>query len=351
MRYQVWVLDKDYIPIKMLPRYQLEYRQALNDVGQATLRLAITDANIEHVFPKRRLRIIRDGEDVWGGIIQREELDLSPSAPATEYMSFYALDHTIYADWQPMEPPTGQAYDTYTDHADDVAKAIVRAQLITNLGRGDLSVAADSHQAATVTENGRYQPGVLDTLRMLAQANGFDWRFVPSGEGATFQTAYPHWGTDRTKGNGSNSEVVWTLDRRNVKSLSYQFDITEHYNSIIAAGQGELENRVIGRRENATYIAEYEKRVKFVEDTRYSTVGGLESVAAAKLIEFAPRVSLTAQPEVGSWRDQWDLGDLVTIRLVLPGRTIEANVQIVAVNVVLDSARGEIATPEVRAVS
>jgi hypothetical protein len=348
--YQIWILDADYTPVKMLPRYLLSYRQALNGVGQATVKLALTDPNIAVVAPMARLRVIRNGDDVWGGLIQTERLALTESAPMTEHMEYSANDHAIYGDWQPMTPDPGQAYDTYTDHLDDVAKAVVSKQLVTNLGATDISVQADAHEAASGTLNGRYNPNVLETLRRLANAGGFDWRFVPDASGAEFQTAYPIWGTDRTQGNGVNSEVVWTLDRRNVRNLTYAFDLCEHYNHIIAAGQGELADRVIGEGEDAAYIASYLRRTAFVEDTRYSTVGGLESVAAERLVEYAPRRTLTALPKVDSWRDSWDLGDLVTIRLALPGRTIRVDVQIVAVNVEVDAARGEVVTPEVKEV-
>jgi len=331
----------------MLPRYRLSYRLALNDVGQATLSLALTDPNIMYVYPMRRLKIIRNGVIVWGGLVQAESLRLTESAPASEWFTFRAADHALYADWQPMVPDAGQAYDTYTDHLDDIAKAIVRKQLVTNLGRSDLTVQADAHAAASSTESGRYNPNVLTTLQNLAAQGGFDWRFVPGAAGAEFQTAFPTWGLDRTQGNGVNSEVVWTLDRRNVKSLDYEFDLFEHYNSFIIAGQGELQDRVIATRASAGNIAAYLKRVKFTEDTRYSVVASLEAVGDRRLEDAAPIRTLTALPEVASWGVDWNLGDQVTIKLALGGRTLDTDVKIVAVNVDVDAERGEVVTPEV----
>ncbi len=352
--YAVWLLANDYTKTALLANTgdtrtwtRLYYRQVLNGCGACTLELAPNSPKISDLALMKRLLIYRDGTLVYGGLILGIGWEIG--ADGEETYTVRALDHAIYADWRIVTPSSGQEYDTRTDSADDVAKAYVRAHMGSGAAAGrqfsDLSVEADAGAVASHTEQARYVI-LLNLLQKLAEKVAFRWRFVPSATGCEFQTSAPPWGLDRTRGNGVNAEVIWSLDRRNVLEMEYIADLLEHYNYLYVAGQGEGVDRTVVERSNATAISAYGRRERLVDARHLSLTASLEARGDQALQEYAVIEDMTALPERDSWKVSWDLGDYVTISANRYGRTFSEDVEITAVNVEVSQEGVEHVRPE-----
>jgi hypothetical protein len=347
--YQVWILNDDYSPLALLTRWtKLQYRVALNDVSGASIELMANDPKLEDIGLMKRLRIVRDGVDVWGGILLNMAWTVAQDAPAGDTYALDALDHAVYAAWRTIPRPSGEHFDTVTGHADDVAKSFVRRHLGSSAASerrfSDLTVAADAG-AAESTSRSWVGGTVLEHLQRLAEGKAFYWRFVPSATGVEFRTAYPLWGLDRTQGNGVNSELIFSLDRGNVAELAYRKDLTEHYNTIYVAGAGEGKDQVVVTRANAPYVTAYKRREQWVSATSYTATADLEDEGDRAIAEAKPVEVMSATPLAGAVTPA-NLGDKCTIRCVRYGRTFAMNAIIRAISFEVGADGVEYAKPE-----
>ncbi len=354
VQYQVWIEDEAYAKRAILLDYlRLTYKIVINGMGYATIEMDPADPKIAELVMGRRLKVIRDGKIVFGGRLLREGWSESDDSPAGFSWSVHAVDYAHYAKRRIVVPEAGQTHQTYTDHADDVAKDFVR----NNLGSGavearrfpDLTVEADEHAAASIMHSGRYQK-VFDILLKLQLIGEFDWQFTPTETGVTFATAYPRWGVDRTAGNGVNEECVIALDRNTYRRASYDWDGIDLVNDIYVGGQGEGADRNIQQRTNADSISAYGRCEGFADARHLSLTESLQNYGDAKLKELAPIRSLVAEPEYGTWRaasgTTWDIGDLITIRRTHWGRTYTLNAKVIGITVTLSAENVETAIPE-----
>ncbi|MBC7239920.1 MAG: hypothetical protein H5T71_07465, partial [Chloroflexi bacterium] len=109
--YQLWVLDETFTPVALLNTWHaLTYRIALNAVGNASVSLAPNDPNIVKLEVMQRLRIVRDGEDVWGGPIVALSWGIAPEAPQNDTYTIDALDDAIWAAYRTIPRPEGEHF-------------------------------------------------------------------------------------------------------------------------------------------------------------------------------------------------------------------------------------------------
>jgi len=358
--YQVWLLNSDYSKRALLANTgqnrtweRLYYRQVLENIGACTIDMVPNSDKIDDIAAGRRILIVRNGTIVYGGIIVRHGWDIGENAPADETYTVNVLDHAIYADWRIVEPGSGDSHDERTGAADDIAKEYVYYHAGAGAGAGrpfsDLSVEADATAAGSITVQSRYDK-LITVLQKIARHGDINWRFAPTTSGCEFQTKYQKWGTDRTKGNGSSDEVVFTADRKNVLGMSYALDTSEHYNYAYVGGQGEEEDRTIVERSDATAISNYGRRERFVDARDLSVTSSLQDRGDAWLVEHEVLEALSCKPKPGGWKSDWDLGDHVTVQADRYGRTFTQDAEIYAVAVEIFANGVEHVTPEMRAV-
>ena len=357
--YQIWVCNDDYsrhVSLSNTPLSRtwtrLRYRQAVNDLEACTLDLVPNSPKIADISLMKRLLIYRDGVIVFGGLLERESWKIGPRASDDTY-TLSARSAAEYATWRIAVPPPGDSHDTQKGALDDVAKAYVRNHMgtLADVARqfGDLTVAANAGAAPSGTWQARYTI-LLTVLQNLAAGGGFDWRFVPSATGWTFETRHPHWGVDRRKGNGVNDECVFSLDRRNFVRMTYTRDLLEHYNAVYAAGNEQGINRKIELREDAAAAVAFKRREMFFGDSRLSKEESIQAAGDVQLAKYAVAEVMTVKPLPGVWPAQFDLGDLITCYAVRYGRTFRYSGKVTALNVEVDERGVETVAPELEAV-
>ena len=253
--YQVWLLNDNYSKFMYLGGWlKLAYRVGLNQMCGACIDLKANDPKIETIALMKRLLILRDGVVVWGGLLQTEGWVVEGSAPTGDTYFLDALDYAAYLDWRTIPRPDGEDYDWYEDHADNVAKAIVRNHLgVSALAArqfSDLTVAADVSAVASC-QRSLVAGTVLERLIALVALKHFYWRIVPGAAGCTFTTYYPLAGLDRTRGNGVNDEIVFTPDQEcPAHRLQKGFDgaLQSYLRGWPRRGQGPIDGRTGGGR-------------------------------------------------------------------------------------------------------
>lgn len=355
-QYQLWIENWSYTKQALITRYmRCKFRLLINGVGYVELVIPPDAAALDYLDLMDRFKIIRDETVIFGGVWQREEFNILGKAPQGSGYTFYAKDHAEYANWRVIVPPDGYEYDERTGAADDLAKAYVH----DHIGAGadvdrrlsDVTEEADETACASITEKGRYEH-MIDMLDKLQKKGGFDWRFVAGDSGCVFQTAYPQWGLDRTKGNGVNDECVFSLDRKTFQELSYSKDLIGHRNFAYVLGEGDGVDRDVTERSDAGAITNYKRREMAVEARNYDAVGEYQAAGDAALAENDAAETIRVTPKLGTWRGLggttsgiWDLGDLVTCYAHRHGGTWERDAKVVAIEVELAPRRPEIVTP------
>ena len=355
--YVVWLLANNYDKLLLVRNLKhLMFHLTLNGIGaMEDLSVPANDEVIPFLPLMRRLVILRDGSPIWGGQLQFEAWADPPRAPEGTTYSVQGLDHAHYAQRRILKANDGTAYDEANDHADDDAKYYVRRNLGTSAAAArqmsDLTVDADLHQCTTVRKRWRGQQ-LLERLQALATEQGFYWRFVPTMSGCTFTTRYPLWGADRSRGNGVNRECIFSFDRRNTLSMSYRGDVSEHYNFVYVAGEGEGAARLIVERSDATAIATYDRREIWIDARNNQGAGTtqLQQEGDEALAKHKAQILLTAAPAVGTFKSIWDLGDKVSIRARKFSRDYSGQAIITSVAIEIGEDGVERAAPTMEAV-
>ena len=332
---------------------RISYRLALNDVSSCSIRLAPHSSKLTSCVAMNRVLLYRDGVLQFGGLILKNGWAIGVAAEEDAYQ-IDVLGGEVYLDWRAIEPAALSAYDERTDHADDLAKEYVRHHAASAADDAlrqfsDLTVEADEAACTSLTEKPRYE-NLLEECQKLAKFGAFDFRCVPSTTGFVFTTAYPQWGLDRTFGNGVNTDAVFSLDRRNFSKMTYVKDTLGHYNYLYVAGQGEGADQTIRERSTAGDIASYKRRERFETASAYEDATVIDNIGDMRLKQMAVIQGLTVLPLQRTWKNPWDLGDLVTIRADRYGQTYTTDAKIVAINVDVDEDGTESVTPEMETV-
>lgn len=349
--YQLWRCNDAYTRQALLERWLLiRYRIALNQVESLHVEFAADYDKLSAVAAMDRVRLVRDGTDVFGGLILGLSWAISEAAPAEDIYAIDALSHAIYADWRTIPRPAGYHFDTVTDAADDVARSFVRRHLGASADAArkfaDLTTEADTGTAASTTRN--WVGGtVLEHIQRLSDA-GIYWRFVPGASGVTFTVKTTLWGLDRTAGNGVNDELVLAMDRHNVRAVTYRQDLLSHYNTLYMAGAGEGKDQLVEIRANSTWATAYKRRERWVSATGLVSAGELQTEGDAQLAqpEIRPVEELNVEPMPGVITPS-NLGDEVTVRATRYGRTVSKNGVITAIEFEIGTDGIEYARPEI----
>lgn len=342
-QYQVKVLNDDYSLAAWLDQWiTLRYQIALNRMTSASLDLPANDDKIPDCELMNRLLIVRNGDVVWGGILQTESWEVKSSADGTNESPYAldALDYCLYLQWRTIERPAGQDFDERTGPADDLAKAYIYyhagAGAVTARQFSDLTVQANAGACCSVTKL-LVGGNLLDHVSRLATEAKFYWRMVPSATGVEFQTAYPLWGVDRTKGNGVNDELVFAFDRRNVQQMSYKRDLSDHYNHIYVAGNGEGQDQALEEVSDAAAVAAYKRRELWASASNYSEPADLQAEGQRVLQQRRVYELMGVVPLYGKVTLD-NLGDKVTAFERRYGRIFEYTAVITALDVVVSRA-------------
>lgn len=211
---------------------------------------------------------------------------------------------------------------------------ITEAEPLTPL----LAMGAAKGFPERVTFQATYK-GLLETIEKLAGLADVGFRIRPdfAAKRMTFET---YRGLDRTAGQHDNPRAIFSEKFGNVSGASYSRNSQLMKNVCYVGGQGEGDARTfvttgddsvsgLGRREGFLGATDIQPE-SFATDAAYRDA--LKSRGEAKLAEWAVAESFECQAAARgnfAYKEDWDLGDLVTVRMERWG--ITANMRVTEV--------------------
>lgn len=224
-------------------------------------------------------------------------------------------------------PPEGQGYDKGNGPVETIMKQYVEHNCVnpgdTNRVIPNLEIAIDQQRGISTTYQTRYK-NLAEEIEKLSLASGLGW-------GIFLDTVNFRWvfdvleGRDLTTGQSVLPPVVFSTEFDNIAAQSLTISSAGYKNTAYVGGQGEDINRRIVEVSGGSGL---ERREVFVDardigptDEEPLTPEEEEALlidrGTQKLAEYAKVESLEAEILTVSnlvYREDFDLGDLVTIR-------------------------------------
>lgn len=169
---------------------------------------------------------------------------------------------------------------------------------------------------------------LLDELSEIGRYDeiGFDIVFDKTKQSLYFQCS---------KGRDLTKSVVFSRDYKNIEEYEYVYDDLATVNTTYAGGDGEEESQYIEKVSEDNYIG-LMRREDFIsvsgeniEDIQDRGLAHLKETAASETVETEANTKL-------KYKEDWDLGDYVTIRMNVLGETVVTEKQITEVKEVYE---------------
>ena len=278
--------------------------------------------------------------------------------PSSIFIRAYHANNLI--DRRIIAYAAGSTYTTKgPDFADDLIKEFVNQNMLAGIVGADrdgvetyadvsayLTQQADLSQGATLTKSGSRR-NLLDVCTDLAQASTTAGTYLtfevyaPTESTFELRTYAVQRGVDRTVGTAN--PVILSSGRGNLTDAHLVIDYTEAVNFVVAGGQGEETDRLIGTAFDATAasVSPFGRRERFRDATNVASQAAVDDEADSQLRASRPLILFTGElvetPALTRGID-FDLGDIVTaeqatqqsvmqydVRLDLIRETINAN--------------------------
>ena len=216
--------------------------------GKCTFELSLDDpwAAVLSAEAQHFLKVLRDGVQIFAGLQVKLEREDEP-AKESGFVKFQFLPLAFLAKWRhclPIAPATTLA--TTGTKPDDAFKWIVERVLgstapntpTSGLGRAiaNFSVAADKGEYASNVGLDPTNQNLYEFLQRWGANFDIDWDiYLDSSDHPEFQTWYPRRGLDRSEGNGSNTEAIFTDAMGDVAKVSYGMDTGDAVTVVLSA--------------------------------------------------------------------------------------------------------------------
>lgn len=211
-------------------------------------------------------------------------------------------------------PPAGHAYHTFRAPAEDIIRALVRANAVDAADPArnfpHLTVGESFGRGPVLYYQSRYE-GLLDAVRELAEASGLGIgiRIDQKARRLVFEV---YEGRDLSGRQAGVSPVIFDAGLENVYGREYTDDMTRYKNCAYTGGQGDGADRAI-------YIAGDgntgdERYEIFVDARDLADAGNLPDRAAVKLADYGRSLSYRSEVDAAGYGIKWRLGDIVMTR-------------------------------------
>lgn len=201
----------------------------------------------------------------------------------------------------------------------DTERKIENLYIAENADRGISSMA---WQAKFTT--------VEETLNSISEYSklGYDIVFNPGNKSFIFDV---YEGNNKTRGQKINSPVVFSLKNKTLSSSEYTNDYLDAVNCVYVGGGGEEEEQYVQKMKSGTYDTDV-LRIEQYTDCSSDDVEEIDDAGLSFLEENKNKETL--EGVVNSkykYKEDWDLGDYVTLRIDAMGQTLYLDKQIISV--------------------
>lgn len=205
-----------------------------------------------------------------------------------------------------------------------------------------LTVQADGASGNAWTGSRPFR-NLLEVLREIADATAVDFEIVGTGPATfEFQAQARPIGDDRSFGNtAGNAPIVFALGFGNMGVPSYSLNRNSEITAAIVLGQGQPGARVVIERTGTGIADSPWNRVESIRSANQEdTTAALDNVGDAILEKLQARETFrfdVIQTESSRYGRDYFVGDIVTARY----KTIERDLQIVGVEIIVEGGRSE----------
>lgn len=262
------------------------------------------------------------------GLIVHREIELGEEGKGGEVWRVRGVSLAGVLGRRITVPPAGQAYDAVSGPAETVMKHYVSTQAVnpTDTARAisQLAVASDLGRGPTLSWQSRYK-GLAEELEAISVASGLGWDvWLQFSPWAWLFEVYE--GRDLTAGQSTNPPVIFSPDFDAIRSQRYAESEANYRNVAYVGGQGEGVDRVVVTVGNASGLGRLEV---FVDARDLAEQAALQARGEQHLAEL--HVDRLFEAEIlphrpFRYREDWDLGDVVTIQNKAWGVTMDARV-------------------------
>lgn len=340
--YQVWLFDrwgnrKGVVGHQALT--SLSYTLTVNAVGALTMAMPRDVLSDDDVVEDARIEVwrkpdggtwTREGDTVW--LLQREARGISQDRGRYRRIGAVTANHLLTR--RIVNGAPGSAAALKTGAACDVMKAYVAGAAGASAGTWawsggsasrywpTLGIQANDGYGITLTKDASYR-NLLTTLQEIcrdaSQTSITCFDLVPTSSTLEFRTYLGQRGVNRTSaiGTGASGQLTISAERGNLGgTVETEIDYADSASVVVAGGQGQGTNRVIGLYGAAERITStpYGLREAFVNATQVTTFNGVVAEAVAELRSQQPRRTLTGtllSVPGAEYGIDWNWGDIV----------------------------------------
>lgn len=295
--------------------------------GEFELKINLNKGNVD-TLAKDNIIFLGTRYDT-GCIIMHREIELDEGGKESETLTIRGPTLAGYTGRRITIPPSGYDTESYTSiDAETVMRSMVSNHLVspTDTARqiAFLALATNLNRGASISWDSRYKV-LVDELEAISLASGLGWGFDLdfTAMKAVFTVRQ---GLDRTYGNGVNPQALFSPDFDNLREQQLNDSNYNLATWALVAGQGEGAARATASAGSGTGASRYEL---FVDARDISDSADLSARGAQKLLEMPGQLTLEGKVVPVSnlvYREDYDLGDLVTIQNRAWGVTLNTRI-------------------------
>lgn len=307
---------------------RLDVTLRFNEPSSGTITLPADPDAVRHIAAGTRIVLIRDGQVLASGPIERPMAPYQRGLPSGEggegaddpepgTLTLAWVDDLAHLSWRLVRPNPSAGVDQQTaSHYEltDDAETVIRALVDLNLGPSALEerrvpglILGDvAGVGSTVSVRSRFGTVLAEAQSMAIAGGGLGFRTRQVGSQIVFEVYQP---VDRTR----TARYSWDLG--NLRSVTVE-QAAPAITHAVVGGQGEEENREIIERADEAAAAAWWRIEGWVDSRHEDTTAGLQQSGDEALAEGGETVQIAAvtvdTPDLRFGRDV-GLGDRATI--------------------------------------
>ncbi len=210
-------------------------------------------------------------------------------------------------------PPSGSVFDSASGNAETVIKHFITSQCINpedpNRAIPNLKIASDMGRGGNIDMSLRYTNLGKELEKIIiSQGWGWDIVFNPDEKLFTFDIIE---GSDKTA--NSDNPVIFSRDFDNVENEDYILSVVNTKNALYVGGYGEGSTRPIVSVGDSTGWQRIEEFVD-ASNTDETLLNDYANTLLSKMGAITQSYNANVINNVFKYRENWDLGDIVTIK-------------------------------------
>ncbi len=265
------------------------------------------------------------------------------SVTPTEELEIVSVDSETGIDtWTRVEEEAILSYDERDGAAETVLKGYVNLNLVnpdeSSRKISELSIEPDAERGDNVAVRARFER-LDEKIEEVSRSGMLGWEIIGYGEGVRLEIVE---GIDKSTTQTEVSPIIFSPDFGNLRTLGYQWSKLTRNTLLYMGGEGEGAKRLLEKAFIGDEPEGLDRRENFFDGRDLDTEAKLTQRGRAILDSQGPKDRLEAEMLSKGpfrYRDDWDLGDIVTVRNLDWG--VVAHLRITEIKITLTAKQPE----------